>query len=457
MKEAFDKEIDSLLRRHVGAGAEARAGGEALRGAQKPSHLDADELSAFAEGSLPAAARVAAVSHLADCDECRALAVTLSRAAGAEVELEKRAASAQVEPSRPARWRVWLSSLFAPRVLRYAAPALAACLVAAVSYVAWRSRPSQTQLARRASSSAANRPASRQAGEGDEADEGGQLTSNANASANTNASVAASEPSGGENEGGAERAAARATQARGPNAEDETQTATTTEPKPAEAPPPPPEEKNVAAAGAPQPAPASKPSANEPTEAAKTENKERDDRAATSQDQTASNDQPAQRQQQAKRSAQNNLDIVAPDDSRNQTRGATNNSSNVYSNNGARSGSLASTQSEERERTERGSGGAPAPSARRGRSVGESRAKSDEEDKDGRAEGTRSAAGHHFRRAGGAWVDVNYRDSMPSTGVRRGTDAYRALVADIPEIGRVADQLGGEVVVVVRGHAYRIR
>jgi hypothetical protein len=456
MKEAFDKEIDSLLRRHVGAGAEARAGGEALRAAQKPSHLDADELSAFAEGSLPAAARVAAVSHLADCDECRAHAVSLSRAAGAEVELEKRAAPAQVEAARPARWRVWLSSLFAPRVLRYAAPALAACLVAVVSYVAWRSRPATKELARRASSSAANRPASKQAGEGQEADEGGQSSSNANASAtNANLSAANSETPEVENEGGAERAASRATQARGPNAEDEAQTATTTEPKPAEAPPPP-EEKNAAAAGAPQPAPASKPSANEPAGAGKTENKERDDRAATSQDQSVSNDQPAQRQQQAKRSAQNNLDIVAPDDSRNQTRGAANNSSNVYSNNGARAGSLASTQSEERERTERG-GGAPAPSARRGRAVGESRAKSDEEDKDERAEATRSAAGHHFRRAGGAWVDVNYRDSMPSTGVRRGTDAYRALVADIPEIGRVAEQLGGEVVVVVRGHAYRIR
>lgn len=451
MKEAFDKEIDSLLRRHVGAGAEARAGGEARRSAPEPAHLDADELSAFAEGSLPAAARVAAVSHLADCGECRALAVSLSRTAG---EIEKRAAPAQVEPARPARRRAWLAALVAPRVLRYAAPALAACLVAAISYVAWRSRPARTELARRASSSAANRAAPRQAVEGGEEDEGGQLTSNANMSANTNSSVATSEPPGGEDEGEAERAAARETQARGPNAEAETQTATTAEPKPAEAPPPP-EEKSAAAAGAP-PAPAAKPGANEPTEAAKTENKEKEDRAAASQDQTVSNDQPSQRQQQAKRSNQSNLDIVSPDDSRNQPRAATNNSSNVYSNNGTSAGSLAAARGEDRDRTERG-GGAPAPSARRGRAVGESRAKSDEEDKDARAEGTRPAAGHRFRREGGAWVDVNYKDSMPSTGVHRGTDAYRALVADIPEIGRVAEQLGGEVVVVVRGHAYRIR
>lgn len=65
--------------------------------------------------------------------------------------------------------------------------------------------------------------------------------------------------------------------------------------------------------------------------------------------------------------------------------------------------------------------------------------------------------GHRFRREGGAWVDVNFKSSMPQTGVRRGTEAFRALVADIPEVGRVAEQVNGEVVVVIRGHAYRIR
>jgi hypothetical protein len=46
---------------------------------------------------------------------------------------------------------------------------------------------------------------------------------------------------------------------------------------------------------------------------------------------------------------------------------------------------------------------------------------------------------------------------MPSTGVRRGTDAFRALVADVPEVGRVADAISGEVIVVVSSRAYRIR
>jgi hypothetical protein len=46
---------------------------------------------------------------------------------------------------------------------------------------------------------------------------------------------------------------------------------------------------------------------------------------------------------------------------------------------------------------------------------------------------------------------------MRSTGVRRGSEGYRALVADIPELGRIAEQLKGEIVVVIKGRAYRIR
>jgi hypothetical protein len=52
---------------------------------------------------------------------------------------------------------------------------------------------------------------------------------------------------------------------------------------------------------------------------------------------------------------------------------------------------------------------------------------------------------------------VNYKSSMSSTGVRRGTEPFRALVADVPEVGRVAEAISGEVIVVVRGRAYRIR
>src|SRR5215207_5055599 len=137
MREGFDKEIDSLLRRTARAPAGARGNGAA--GAKPDSHLDADELAAFAEGALPEAARMNMVSHLADCGECRALAANLTRAAGVEAKLEKHAVAAS--PARESGTkRGWLAAIFAPRTLRYVAPALAVCLVAVVSFVTLRSR-----------------------------------------------------------------------------------------------------------------------------------------------------------------------------------------------------------------------------------------------------------------------------------------------------------------------------
>ena len=36
-------------------------------------------------------------------------------------------------------------------------------------------------------------------------------------------------------------------------------------------------------------------------------------------------------------------------------------------------------------------------------------------------------------------------------------EAFRALVADVPEVSRVAEAIGGEVIVEVGGCAYHIR
>jgi hypothetical protein len=41
--------------------------------------------------------------------------------------------------------------------------------------------------------------------------------------------------------------------------------------------------------------------------------------------------------------------------------------------------------------------------------------------------------------------------------VRRNSEQYRALIADEPELRRISDALGGEVTVVWKGRAYRIR
>ncbi|HYO99039.1 MAG TPA: hypothetical protein VER76_02390, partial [Pyrinomonadaceae bacterium] len=70
---------------------------------------------------------------------------------------------------------------------------------------------------------------------------------------------------------------------------------------------------------------------------------------------------------------------------------------------------------------------------------------------------TRTVGGRRFRRQGGAWVDTAYSAGQSYTVVRRNSEQYRALVADEPAIGRIGDALGGEVTVVWKGRAYRIR
>ena len=92
-------------RRGAHAGARVRA-------------LDADELSAFAEGALPVAARAAYVSHLADCDECgRRDGACAVGGRGRQLERSAAAEGARQMPW-PLRGLSVCSALFAPRNLR---------------------------------------------------------------------------------------------------------------------------------------------------------------------------------------------------------------------------------------------------------------------------------------------------------------------------------------------------
>jgi hypothetical protein len=63
MELEFDKEIDAILRR-ARSGTTVAASGE---------HLDADVISAFAEGAVPERSKLLYTRHLADCDRCRKL------------------------------------------------------------------------------------------------------------------------------------------------------------------------------------------------------------------------------------------------------------------------------------------------------------------------------------------------------------------------------------------------
>ena len=70
---------------------------------------------------------------------------------------------------------------------------------------------------------------------------------------------------------------------------------------------------------------------------------------------------------------------------------------------------------------------------------------------------TRSVMGRHFTREGDAWVDTAYEYSQATVRVARGSDQFRALVADEPAIRTIAAQLNGVVIVVWKNRAYRIQ
>lgn len=118
-----DKDMDLLIRRFA-KGAAPNAPVE---------HPDADELNAFAEGALPAAARQRYVSHFADCDDCRKLVSELAATAGATAEARIPASEPLADP-----WWRKLGLLFSPAALRYAAFAVVLLAVVGVAFVVWR-------------------------------------------------------------------------------------------------------------------------------------------------------------------------------------------------------------------------------------------------------------------------------------------------------------------------------
>ena len=68
---------------------------------------------------------------------------------------------------------------------------------------------------------------------------------------------------------------------------------------------------------------------------------------------------------------------------------------------------------------------------------------------------SRTVSGKRFNRQNNSWVDVAYQQSRGTTNVKRGSEQYRALIADEPGLRTFAEQLGGEVIVVWKGRAYR--
>jgi hypothetical protein len=70
-------------------------------------------------------------------------------------------------------------------------------------------------------------------------------------------------------------------------------------------------------------------------------------------------------------------------------------------------------------------------------------------------EAVRTVGGKRFRKEDGGWVDTSFSSSASAINIRRGSEQYRALLADEPGLRVFAEQLAGAVIVVWKGHAYR--
>lgn len=405
MKEEFDRELDTLLR-----GSRSAVSRLASHASLTGAHPDADELSAYAENALPQAARSRYASHIADCKECRSVVTTIALASGGE---KLRAAQPERAEGSVEKRRGWFASLFALKALRYALPALAFALVALIALIVIQRRPAdERQIAEKrpeerresvsvennsdASDATPSAPSTQNLRQGYAETTGGGATdaSAANAPASPQKGRAADSIDGLRNDAGDREGPKLRMEPGAPLPQSENVT-----------PPPPPS-----------------PQARE----AQSETARRDESRAAYE--VAREEDKAV----ARRSSEETKQLGVLNRERTQADATAPASASRSA--GAAAASERDGSASKDERRSRVASEAAKPSAE-----------------------TRSVAGREFRREGGAWIDVNYRASMSLNEVRRGSERFISLSADMPELERVANQLGGTVIVVLRGRAYRIR
>lgn len=403
MKQAENNEMDLLLRAlgRRGPGALSARRGSGDESGRFTEHLDVDELNAFAEGMVPDRARTRYTQHIADCANCRSIVVTLMQAAGTTMRTP-----ALGESVGSGFWHK-LAALFSPAVLRYAVPAVALAAVIGISLLALRQQRSSDFVAQHQPSNPAisgvepNLAATplpySSAEVPDATQESIQSATNDSSRVNKN-------PQDDRRTLDQAPGTTTATTVAGlPAAKDSAQlgASSAVETKPSFAPEP-----NAPAAPPPPPRPA-------PSEA---------DKVAILRKEEPAEPQAAQGRQRE------DYKIQARDE--------------VESNRAAAPKTAAS----------------PASPGRVHGLMTENRGYGSKNKRDSAGESeTRSVSGKHFRKQGSAWVDTAYDSSQATINVRRGSEQYRALIADEPGIRTIAAQLGGEVVLVWKSRAYRIR
>ena len=397
-----DPQMDVLLRRFTGG----------LSGEPANDHLDADEMSAFAEGALPPAARAQYVSHLADCDRCRKQVSSLAIATGAVARTEQSVAE-KIERRR--FWQI-LAGFFAVPVLRYAAFGAVLLIVAGVGFIALRPRGDRPALV--ASNESKQQEPVTAVKPSTDTNGGLNKDSNTARSASVSQSPATSDQNPKRDE---DRVAENTTPPLQPMKEipkpvDEAEKKAeqlTVAPKSGYAPAPPGEIQSEARAqtgsgGVVTRSDSPKKAEDKLTAADRERDMAKD--SGRGDDVTRTSSQPSSAMRRAEDSKQ---------------KGPSRNMDNVMANN--QSANEAQNA---------------APKTLRGEASTEERPQ------------TRSVGGHKFRRQGNSWVDQKFKSSMTLKNISRGSDEFAALDSGVRSM---AQQLGGEVIVVSKGKAYLIK
>lgn len=418
MSQETNKEIDLLLRRLSGRdGAAARDAETQL----DDLHLDADELSSYAQNVAPPKARARYMEHLAECATCRRLATELSLTLGVTT------AAAPIETGPAAGGlKKFLSSLFSPLVLRYAVPALGVIVVMVIGFVVLRQRSQyETFVAQNEERQAApiysapnysmpQSPTPPPAGSADQQ----------RAEQRADAKVDNPSPQAG-----------AISAESGPK--ETKQEAAGTADSSAAAPAP------VTAAPGSEVLPFTERRVNELPVVKATPPASLSPKADVSTD--GIDDATKKKEVSAKREAQPVAKTAEAPTEKEQA----NEPPRTAVARPAKS--IAADRAEESKTKPEANTVSPAGAG----SVRAARGRRDEDAKDN-AE-TRSVAGRKFRKDDGIWTDTAYDSSTRTVNMARGSEQFRALVADEPAIGTIAEQLDGVVIVVWKGRAYRIR
>ena len=395
MKRDNNNEIDLLLRSLAKSGRiDSPSPGE---NRALSDHLDADELNCFAEGVVPAPARARYITHLADCASCRGVVVNLAQASGAAARYET------LDQRTGSGFWHKMGNLFSPPVLRYAVPALALTAVIAISFFALRQQRRPSFIAQNEpANSAASAYTNVQPNESPMAQSNTEEQAKTRSGTESRAAVDSNTKGFRDDRSRVAQAPATTTDAAIPTGSplrDSLQS------------------KQGYVSGAPTFAtepPAPPPSAAKP--------------AARETDKMAT----LQKEELARREAQE----VSPEEKKNQPRdegagrhGPSRNNATLLPGS-KRADGLMTERDEAKTRSKKDSN----------------------EDSE-----VRTVSGKRFRRQGNAWIDTAYDSSRGTIGVSRGSEQFRALVADEPGIRTIAEELNGVVILVWKGRAYRIQ